>query len=225
MKKKLIIITLLGTLITIIIYNFTIDNRLRLLALGDGLANGMTAYNVSGYSYNDYIKDEFKRNNQIHNYNNVFTKKDLTVAELIRMINNNESNKQNNEIITIQQAIAEANVITVAIGLDELANQSLNNTLNKKVINNYFSELNILLQQLRKYNREKIIVIGLYKAYELDDMEYINKEIQKVAIKNKCKFVDISKVVQNDEYYFDNTSYYLNYKGHKKISDEVLKLI
>ena len=47
MKKKLIIITILGALITIIIYNFTIDNRLKLLALGDGLANGMTAYNVS----------------------------------------------------------------------------------------------------------------------------------------------------------------------------------
>ena len=77
MKKKLIIITILGALITIIIYNFTIDNRLKLLALGDGLANGMTAYNVSGYSYNDYIKDEFKNINQLYNYNNIFTKKDL----------------------------------------------------------------------------------------------------------------------------------------------------
>ena len=225
MKKKLIIITILGALITIIIYNFTIDNRLKLLALGDGLANGMTAYNVSGYSYNDYIKDEFKNINQLYNYNNIFTKKDLTVAELIRMINNNESNKLNNETITIQQAIAEANVITVAIGLDELANHSLNNTLNKRVINSYFSELNVLFQQLRKYNREKIIVVGLYKAYELEDIDSINKEIKKVANKNECEFIDISKVVQNEEYYFDNTSYYLNYKGHKKISAEVLKLI
>lgn len=225
MKKKLILITIIGAIITIIIYNFTIDNRLNLLALGDGLANGMTAYDVTGYSYNDYIKDKFKESKQLHNYNNVFTQKDLTTAELIKMINDNVSKKVNDETISIQQAIAEANVITLAIGLDELANHSLNNTLTIKVTNNYFDDVNKLLKMLREYNREKIIVIGIYKAYEINNIEEINTKLKQISIKNDCEFVDISKIVTNEEYYFDDTSYYLNYKGHKSISTEILKII
>lgn len=225
MKKKLILITLLGAIITVIIYNFTIDNRLNLLALGDGLANGMTAYDVTGYSYNDYIKDKFKESNQLHNYNNVFTQKDLTTAELINMINNNVSKKVNEKTITIQQAIAEANVITLSIGLDELANHSLTDTLTTKVTNNYYDEINKLLKMIREYNREKIIVISVYKAYEINNIREINTNLEQISLKNDCDFIDISKLVSNEEYFFDNTSYYLNYKGHKKISTEILKII
>ena len=35
------------------------DNKLNIVALGDGVASGETSYNIDGISYNDYIKDYF----------------------------------------------------------------------------------------------------------------------------------------------------------------------
>ena len=225
MKIKLVVLILLGAITTIFIYNATTNNKLRLLALGDGLSSGMTAYNVTGYSFNDYIKDEFKENNQLHNYNNSFTKKNLPTRELIEMIKDNVSKNINGEDITIQQAISNANIITLAIGMDEIATHVLNNTLTKKVINNYYLEIKELISLLKKYNHKKIIFLGIYQVYDLENFAEINRELKKIVLNNGCEFIDIAKLVQNEEYYFNETSYYLNYKGHKTISRAILKVI
>lgn len=225
MKIKLVVLILLGAITTIFINNATTNNKLRLLALGDGLSSGMTAYNVTGYSFNDYIKDEFKENNQLHNYNNSFTKKNLPTRELIEMIKDNVSKNINGEDITIQQAISNANIITLAIGMDEIANHVLNNTLTKKVINNYYLEIKELISLLKKYNHKKIIFLGIYQVYDLENFAEINRELKKIVLNNGCEFIDIAKLVQNEEYYFNETSYYLNYKGHKTISRAILKVI
>lgn len=225
MKLKLSIVILLGTIITIIIYNITQNDKLKLLALGDGVASGMTAYNINGYSYNDYLKDDFKDKNQLQSYNNVFTSQKLTIRELIDNINNNVSKNIGGEHIPIQQAIKDANVLTLAIGMDELTNYSLNKKLTRKVINKYLEDYKELINLIKKINREKIIMLGFYPTYELTDIEYINKELKLIAETNNFEFIDISRIVQNKEYYFNDSSYYLNYKGHKAISDAILKVI
>ena len=52
MKKKLTIIIIIGIILAFLIYKLTINKKIDLLAIGDGFANGMTAFNINGYSYN-----------------------------------------------------------------------------------------------------------------------------------------------------------------------------
>ncbi len=225
MKKKLILISVIGIIAIILIYYSTINNKVKLLSLGDGLASGMTAYNVNGYSYTDYLKDYFKKQKHLQSYNNIFTEANLTSAELLENIKQNKENYLNGKKITIQQAIKEANVIVLAIGLDELAQKSLNAKITTKDLNDFYSNIKEILTNIRKINREKIILIGLYQAYDINDVVKINENLANIAKDFECDFLDISKVVNNDEYYFNDTSYYLNYKGHKKASVELIKLI
>ena len=224
MKKKLIIIILVGVISSIIIYYFTLNNKVKLLALGDGLASGMTAYNVNGYSYNDYLKDYFKKENNLANYNNSFAAVNLETKELINMIKSNYNININGKNITIQQTISEANIIIIGIGIDELANKSLNNELTKKYINEYINNMEEIFKLIKKYNHNKVIVLGIYDIYNINS-ETINQKIEKITKEYNYQFLDISKIVNNSEYYFNNSSYYLNYKGHKKINTILQKMI
>lgn len=61
MKRKILLILILGVVITYVIYNLNFQNKIYFVSLGDGLATGMTAYNIEGYNYNDYIKEELEK--------------------------------------------------------------------------------------------------------------------------------------------------------------------
>ena len=61
MKYKILTIILLGTVLTSIIYVTTREEKKNILAIGDGLSSGMTALNVNGYNYNDYLFDKLKK--------------------------------------------------------------------------------------------------------------------------------------------------------------------
>jgi len=225
MKNKLLVICILGVMAIIFIYYGTINNKVRLLSLGDGFASGMTAYNVNGYSYADYLKDYYKKENNLENYNNIFPEANLTSEQLYNNIKKNIKKSYNSKNIAIQQAIKEANVIIISVGLDELSSKSLYNKVTSKDLNNYYSNINNILKIIRKINNEKVILLGLYQAYNIKEVDKINKNLNKLAISNNCEFLDVSKTIVNEEYFFNNTSYYLNYKGHKKVNEELIKLI
>ena len=172
-----------------------------------------------------FLKDSFKKNNNLQSYNNGFTEANLEIKELIERINSNYTKTINGKVITIQQAITHANVIIIGIGIDELANKSLNNKLTQKEISSYISNMEKLLILIKKYNHEKVIVLGVYNAYNIKNVDIINYELKLITEKYSYDFVDISKVINNEEYYFNDASYYLNYKGHKKINEELQKVI
>ena len=131
----------------------------------------------------------------------------------------------NKEAITIQQAIKKANVIIIAIGQDELTSRSLSEKINNKDLNNYYKDITQLLKYIRKINHERVILIGLFDAYNLNNVSSINDELSNIAKDLDCDFLDISNTIKNEEYFFNDTSYYFNYKGHKRVSEELIKLI
>jgi len=222
LKNKLILITILGTIFSAIIYFHTKSDEINIVALGDGLALGMTPYNIKGYSYNDYLKEEYKKNHKLNKYYE-FASTGKTVKELIYEIKDNKTINISNEKIEIQRAINEASILTINIGMDELSEDKITSS----IIKEYKEDIEELLSMIKMLNNKKVIVLGLYtiKKQELLNINKINAIIRETCISNNFTFIDISSILNKNEYYFTNESYYINYLGHKEIYNKISKAI
>jgi len=222
LKKKLILITVLGTIFSVLIYFYTKSDEINIVSLGDGLALGMTPYNIKGYSYNDYLKEEYKKNHKLNKYYE-FASTGKTVKELIYEIKDNKTINISNEKIEIQRAINEANILTINIGMDELSEDKITSS----IIKEYKEDIEELLSMIKMLNNKKVIVLGLYtiKKQELLNINKINAIIREACLSNKFTFINISSNLNKNEYYFAKDSYYINYLGHKEIYNKISKAI
>lgn len=220
-RYKLGIIILLGIVITIFINNLDKQSKDSLVALGDGLSIGMTSYNVVGTSFNDYLIDKLK----IDNYNIEFSYVNETIHELNEHITNNTQGKYSK--IPIKQLIDKASIITIAIGLDELASKSLTEEITLDIIDNYIKEVDILLSSIRSFYDNNIIVIGLYPAYNLlkKDVIDINFKLKTICGKYNTSFLDILPYYLHKEYFNKESSYYMNYLAHQQMANEIYTYI
>ena len=222
MKKKLILITLLGGILSIIIYVFTQNNEITIMSIGDGLSSGETPYGIEGYSFNDYLKEDYLTTHKLKSYIE-YASRDKTIKELIYEIKENKEITLKNEKIEIKQAINKADILTIAIGMDELAN----NKITSKIKNEYLHDLEELFSMINLLNKNKIVIISLY-TWEKNDLltiEKLNASVRDIALTNNFEFVDINKILMNEEYFFQKNSYYINYLGHKRIYEEIKKVL
>lgn len=221
MKYKIFIIIALGTLFTSIIYFCTDKNNLNILALGDGVSTGMTSYHIEGYDYNDYLVDYLNENKELENYYKNFNEVDETASSLLTKINNNIENLDKK--IKLKQAIKEADIITITLGMDELNNYAKKNNLASTKINGYLNKYEELLKTIRKLNNKKIYLIGLYETNLLSEtkVKKINEELKKLSSKYNLVYIEIEDVINHKEYFISNKEYYLNYKGQEYIFQKI----
>ncbi len=221
-KYKVIIIILVSTLLTYFIYFFNKENKLNIVAIGDGVASGETFYNIDGISFNDYLKEYFESKHLLKNYNNSYAIKNLEIKDLIDDLKSNIKLKEDK--LSINQIIHKADIITIAIGEEELVKKEITNDLNKESINEFIQEYDNLLYMLKEITEANIVVVGLYENSHLDKSNVIilNSELANVAIKYNVIFINISDLVLNSEYMFNKNSYYFNYKAHKEIAEMII---
>ncbi len=219
MKKKLLLLTILGTIISFVIYFYTRNDELTITALGDGVAQGMTSYNIEGYSYNDYLKEDYKIKHQLKNYYE-FASQNLTIKELIYEIKENTPKYFSNSKIEIQRAINEADILTLGIGMDELVNTKINNNVRQEFKNDFTELLNLL----KKLNKNKVIVLGLYSKGQIDllNLAKINAIIRDITLSNNFIYIDISPLL-NENHFLVNNNHYFNYEAHKLIYKNIKK--
>ena len=216
-RYKLLIIILLGIILTIFINSMHVTSKPSLVSLGDGLSIGMTPYNVVGTSFNDYLKDKLK----IDAYNTEFSYSNQTIHELNEHITNNSVGKISKT--PIKQTIAKASIITLAIGIDEFASKSLTEEISLDLIDTYLFEINTFLSSIREFYDKDILVLGLYPAnnFSKKDAIEVNSKLKTLCGKHNAFFLDIIALSLHEEYYLQETSYYINYKAHKEISKEL----
>ncbi len=215
MKKQIILTILCGFFLAFLIYKITYHEEMNFLSLGDGLSLGITAYNVKGYSYNDYLKDYFEDTTILREYISDFANVDETTKSLLNKIINNDSLMESN--ITIQQAISKSKIITISLGMDELNNLKV---LKSKNINDYLNNMEKIIKLIRNINKNnQIIITSLYETSKLnkEKITKINNELKSISNKYHLIFIDISDVVLHKEFYMLSDNYYLNYKGHQYI--------
>ena len=222
MKKKIITIALLGAILSVIIYFFTQNSEITIVSIGDGISSGMTSYGIEGYSFNDYLKEDYRTKHELKEYIK-YAIPNKTVKELIYEIKENKSIVKKEEQIEIKQAINKADILTIAIGMDELANIKITN----QIKNEYLHDLEELLSMIKMLNGKKVIILSLYSwgKNDLLTIEKLNAGIRDIALSNGFLFVDINKILMNKDYYLSTDSYYINYLGHKSIYEELKKVL
>ncbi len=221
MKKKLILLTLLGVIFTFIIYYYTKNDNLTILALGDGLSSGMTSYNIEGYSFNDYLREDYKLLHKLNRYYE-YAYANLTIKELDYHIKANDTILYKDKQIELQQAINEADILTLAIGLDELANIKITS----QVRHEFTTDFKELISTIKSLNHKQVIVLGIYNTNNHDALSTskINAIIRDITLSNNFTYVDISNLITNN-YFLTNNSHYLNYEAHKLIYEQIKPLI
>jgi len=223
MKKKILLIILIGIVFTFWIYKKNQNHNIYFVSLGDGLASGMTAYNVEGYNYNDYLRDYLESEKKLEQYISNFSEVDQTIENLITSIENNYKLEETN--LTIQQALAKAKLITIGIGMDELTNLSLKQNIPTKEIEDYKNDMQKLLKLIRNFNDGKIFLLSIYKGYNIqeDELIDINDSLKNLANNYQATFIDISDMADHPDFFLLNESYYINYKGHKEIAKRIIQ--
>lgn len=209
MKKRIILTIIICYILTIVIYHHIPPKTKYYLALGDGLARGMTLNKMEGFSYNDYIYEYFKSKGEKIKFINEYANLGETTESLLLKLNNNYQQEETN--ISLTQAISKSSLITIWIGMEEL---SYYNDIDTNIIEEYAKRLNKIIKFIRNYNHQKIIILGTYFYKE---SPIVNEEIQKIAQNHSLLYVSLDEITNYPSIFFKPNSYELNYKGHELI--------
>lgn len=221
MKYKIAAIILVGTIITACIYFHTESEQINVLALGDGISTGMTVYHVEGYDYNEYLTEYLNEQNKLGTYYKYFNEIDETASNLVNKINNNITSIDKK--IKLKQAIKEADIITISLGMDELNNYAKKNTLGSTKINGFLNKYKEVLEKIRSLNDKKLYIIGLYESNLINEtkIDKINMELEQIAYQFQAKYIEIKDITTQKEFFKANNNYYLNYKGQEYIFNKI----
>ena len=166
-----------------------------------------------------------EKKNKLGSFNNEFSEGHLRIHELNDYLEDNTLGRFTR--LPIKQILAKADVITIAIGIDELADISLYEEISTKIIEDYLREMENLLKIIREFYDKEIVVISLYPAYNFErkDAIEINRGLSKIAAKYNSKYLDIIAYSLNESYFLDKTSYYMNYLAHEHIANEIINML
>jgi len=226
--KKIILILLLF-LSCYIIYQFTKNNNIYYLSIGDSLAVGTTQNGSIGYGYSDYIKDYLKESNKLKGYNKAFTNNNYRITDLLRIIQYNETIKIDNQEISLTRLIKKADIITLSIGMNELYYKLNSNTDNiYSYMNQMLSDIKRLLEHINYFNHKKVFVLNYYNVTgnNYDIFSYLNYELKELVLEEGFEYIDLTNIFDNNPTFFKNNSSFIpNNEGYQKISQIVLEKI
>mgnify|MGYP005778777309 CR=1 FL=1 len=219
MKKIILLTIIFGAVSTFFIYKNFYHEDMNIVALGDGIALGETAFNVQGYSYNDYLKDYYEENSILKEYITEFSNTEETTTTLLLKLQTNYTLESTNTSIT--QAIAKAKILTISLGMYELNNKK---ELTTAIIDEYINNMEKIIKFLRIYNKKDIFLISLYPTLKInkEQSKIINTQLEKICQNYNIKFINIENITQTPDYFFTKENYYFNYKGHQYISEQII---
>ncbi len=218
--------------------------EVRYVPLGDSLAQGMN-YNLTvDDGYTDFIKDYLEDNYDLKFFTKGFTKWGYETRHVIRDINDNRTIKENDLEINIQDALKEADLVTISVGANDFIEglsfdnyyEKLNNLdTTKEEAKKIVEKVVTVIELVKQYAKKQIIVTGYYNP--LQHMIQYKSQIDEVIryynqlLKEKCKelnvdYVDIFDIFDNRKDLLPNPNdIHPNKDGYKLMAKEVIKHI
>lgn len=163
------------------------DNRINYLALGDSLAAGQLSdkskpidENGYGKGYADFLAQQLDELDVLGNYNKNFAKSGHTITGIVEDIGSNIEIDN----VSIQSAIAEADIITLSAGVNDIlklidrSDFSYDEAELEAGLQKVGEDLGKTLMQITNLNSDaKVYIMGYYNAFP-----YVPESIQKEKI-------------------------------------------
>lgn len=218
MKLKTIIYSLIILIVVFLIYLTTLDKKIYYLNL---------SIDSKTYTYDKLIKKDLETKDKLERYIDGFLSPTDRVTDLTNYINENKKIIINDHEQTIKNALIKADLVTVFIGLNDINYKIGYSSMNElyDYADSFLTDISDLLEILREYCKEDIIIIGyynIYGSYYDEYFKYINKCVEEYA-----KELDIKYVSTND-IYDENSSrdnIMLTNSEHKILYEKVNKII
>ncbi len=219
-KIKLLILIILSLSVYFIYYQ-TSNKEEKIVIIGDRFSEGINSYGIKDYSYIDFYLNELKEKNIKIKFNNQYIKRDMSIFQMIDKI-------QTYPII--KRELLEANILIINIGYNDLIYElAIEKTLNHKMLEEKLNKIKnnyqLLLKEIRKYYKGKIIGIGYYQDNQEDYYKNIGirKINQVLQESNQIEYIDITKLLKEKDKYFTNPqSIYPNQLAYQKIAQEII---
>lgn len=230
--KKILIIGII-ILSIFLIYLTTIDKKVYYLALGDEIALGMTKEGYYEKSYTDYIKEYLEEKNILETYINEYETQGYHITDMIKDIEDNKEIETKASSKTIKNALIKADLITISIGTNDIISKiDSQNKLTKidynklsKNIDEILLDLDKLLELIREYCKEDIILVGIYINTENEKLRelihYANEKIKQISAKYNIIYIDQYEIINSDE----ELNIYPTKEEYKSIGDAIIDII
>lgn len=230
-KHMKLFIFLLVCIITFLIYQKYQDKRVTYTSIGDGFAGGINSFNDKSYGYSDYLKDYLNKKEILKSYYHNFTYPDMTIKDLYKDILLNAHDQENNNI---RQVLRESNLLTISVGINDLiykmdVEKNISESKKEKILEEIMDYFDKMIEEVKKYYQNDIIVIGYYNFYSQNSVERtlldnLNKNLKEYSEKNHLIFVDNSNLNLQLKDYLDNPNvFYPNYRGYEKMFNNICR--
>lgn len=234
--KKIIALFLI-CIITFFIYQCSRPG-LNLVSIGDTLAVGTNAYQNTKFGYSDFVKSYLEENNQLSSYNKSFAKSNYHSPDLLRDLKNNKTKKIDGRNVSLQNLIHDSDILLISIGVNELFSKlNIEETGSKdhlyEHIDQIMNDIDDLYEEISKYARNQVIVIGFYnpktsqRNNELTPViNYANKELKKIAKHHNFDFIDIYHLFKNNPNFLSSPdNIYPGSEGYRAIAKLIITQI
>lgn len=218
MKKVILILCI--CLSCYFVYNFTDNNELDYLNIGDGIAMGITSNNAKSSGYSIRLKNYLEENKKLDDYNDSFTNKDYRITDVLKSIKYHDKITINDDEKTINELLKDADIITISLGMNELYYKLLLNTDNiYGYIDDMMVDMKELLKEVDRYNHKKVFVLGYYNVLNKnnDIFTYVNYKLKEIVNQQGFEFISLESVVSNKNSFVKNNNFYLDNSAYNKI--------
>ncbi len=236
MKK--ILVSCLIVLAVFLIYLCNVDKKVYYLALGDSLASGEGAYGKDTKGYTGYVKDYLKNKNLLETYINKYAEEGYRTTDLLNAIEDNRKITVKDKQITLQNALIKADLVTVSIGANDILNKlNTEEPVDYSQLYNYIDDLtkdlDKLLDLMREYCKEDIVLVGYYNPYpylnskKTDNVfSYLNKKYEEICKDHDIIYIEIATMFKENPQFLPNENdIHPSKEGYKAIAGEIITAV
>ena len=212
------------------IYWLTLDKKTYYLALGDEIALGVTDTDITEFNYAYYVKEYFQNQGKLEKYVNSYIKSGHRITDIVNDIKNNQIVSVNDKKITLKNALIKSDLVTISVNNNDVLGK-INSIHNLKDLYSWIDELSVeyeeMLEELRNYCKEEIIVIGYYypnnenqNSEFVNILNYLNNSFKEISSFYNVRYINLSDI------FIENVNLvgkqYPTEEGYKIIGEQVI---
>lgn len=218
MKIKTILCILIIFIVVFLIYLTTMDKKIYYLNL---------SIDENTETYDQLVKNYLGKKDKLERYVSGFTNKDDRVTDLMNAIEQNKKITIDSKEQTIKNALIKADLVTVFIGLNDINYKVGYSSMNElyDYADSFLNDIEDLLELLREYCKEDIILIGyynIYGSYYDEYFNYINREMESYAEELDIHFIKTNDIYTMSE---DRANIFMTREEHHDLFTKIQKLI